>query len=151
MRTLILSAAGLALVAGGVYVLRPDSVEEATIVPDGEPRRSESVVALLPDGGLGYLSPQAVLVDAGCTDDGCAVGLDTVYVVEDTAACRRKVPGLGDDCFMVFPDGGAAELPYWLRLRQEDVVGADCQPVACAVISGQNPDQDERALVEETP
>lgn len=130
----ILTAAAFAVVsvAASVALLSPADVS-AQLEAVFDERIEESKAVLLPDGGKGYVWP-ATLSDGGDT-----------MVVSDSAPCVRRPLGVSaDSCGRLFVDAGIIVDPGALnRFPATQAAGWTCQPVACSVVSGENPDNPE--------
>lgn len=109
--------------------------------PGDVPQGPETVV-LLPDGGIAYIMPVE-------TADG---GFTFRFT---TPKCARKLPDAGvEDCkrsYIGFFGPVTVDPGAWTRFPSSQQVGDHCQPVACAVMSGDNPDQEEIDIARSYP
>lgn len=132
-RDKLLAAAALAVSLGVLVSLSDADVGERPI--DGRiHHKGESKLLELPDGGKGYSYP-TTLEDGG-----------TEYLVTDVAPCVRA-PADGGECLRLLDDGGAAFFGALNRFPREQAVGASCEPVACSVVAGEDPNEDEGARI----
>lgn len=84
------------------------------------------------EGAKKYVRP-LVLTDGG-----------EVLLLVDTPSCVRR-PTKDADCRRREPDGGARDFGVLNRFRASEAVGAGCEPVACAVMAGEDADAAEAA------
>lgn len=117
----IATTTAAAIVAGVLVSLVPSDVTPAVMLG----HVSESHLVELTDGGLGY----SFLADAA----------DGGVLITDVAPCARR-PADGGLCVFVL---GGALAPPLARYPAALLTGVSCQPVACAVWSGEDPDEDE--------
>lgn len=94
----------------------------------GEKQLNPSRLAMLPDGGKGYVAE--------------AVTSQGIELREVPAGCARR--RASDDC--TFVDGGV--LSVGSRYPAALLTGPDCRPVACAIYAGDDPDADEDATLQ---
>lgn len=108
----------------------------------GDTQNAPEVVVLLPDGGLAYIAP-VTTADGGSTwrfsPPNC------VRKLPDAGAedCKRSFIGLNGPMTM---DPGP-----WTRFPAVQQEGPHCQPVACSVTAGDNPDQEEIDIAQNHP
>lgn len=161
-RDKLLAAAALAVSLGVLVSLSDADVGERPV--DGRiHHKGESKLLELPDGGKGYSYPTTFDCDGGTEwvrEDGGSTPIDigdagtqvwkiatcTEYLVTDVAPCVRA-PADGGECLRLLDDGGAAFFGALNRFPREQAVGASCEPVACSVVAGEDPNEDEGARI----
>lgn len=126
-------ALGALLVGGSVLEPTEDKpVQTAERTSVLEP----SKLAMLPDGGKGYVVPVRV-------SDG---GTELRTTAPD---CVRRLPDAGAaNCLRVLEDGKTLIDPGdWTRFPADASVGPACRTVACSVVLGESDREDEDAVL----
>lgn len=120
-------AAALAL---GVTLGAVGAKEVFDVKPSQAVERPGEERLLFVEGAKKYARPMT-LVDGG-----------EVLLLADTPSCVRK-PTKAADCRRRELDGGSYDFGLLNRFRASEAVGAGCEPVACAVMAGEDADAAE--------
>jgi len=114
----------LGAVGGEVLEAKPPQAKE----------RPEEERLLYVEGVKKYVRPMT-LIDGG-----------EALLLVDAPSCVRR-PTKHADCWRREPDGGARDFGVLNRFRASEAVGPECEPVACAVLAGEDADgaEDDKA------
>lgn len=134
-------------VVGGGFVLAALGFLAMLAWPEGDLQPGDipmapEVVALLPDGGLAYIVPVA-RVDGGETVRFTTPKCVRRWTGTPVNDCKRLINGMG----------GPVEIDpgYLSRFPESQKVGTGCQPVACSVMAGDDPDLPEIDIAQNYP
>lgn len=131
-RVLTAAAVAVVSVASGVLVLTAGQIAPSPVTVINE-RPGESKAIVLPDGGRGYFWPATLVSDGGGT-----------LVLSEVAPCVRRPLGASvESCSRLLSDAGIIDPGALNRFPATEAVGWTCQPVACSVVAGENPDNPE--------
>ena len=130
---LIALGVGVAAIAVALTVDIPGGTKDQA----GERVVEPSKVGLLPNNGKGYVV-KVVIADGGVELRRAAA-----------PGCMRRPVGAAVDTCMVVEGGKGVDRGAMNRFPADASVGAGCEPVACSVVAGEDPDISDDARVQE--